>query len=154
MAMTPTAKNLGLLAAAGSLALIAGAWLFEAMGYAPCRMCYWQRWPHYAAIGIGALILVRPHQILYMLGSFAAFITSAVGVFHTGVEKKWWDGPSSCTGGGLSGQSGSDLLSTSGDLLILCDQISWSFIGISMASWNALFSAGLVFLWMGAVKRS
>jgi len=89
-----------------------------------------------------------------MLGSLATFVTAAVGVFHSGVEKKWWDGPSSCTGGGLGGQSGAELLSTSGNLLIMCDEVSWSFIGISMASWNALFSFGLTLIWIAAAKRA
>jgi disulfide bond formation protein DsbB len=149
-----TAKQLGLLAALGSLALIAGAWTFEYFGYAPCQMCYWQRWPHYVAIGLGLVLLFKAHEIIYMLGSLAALITAAVGVFHTGVENGWWEGPSSCTGSGLGGQSGSDLLSTSGDLLIMCDQVSWSLIGVSMASWNAIFSAGLCLIWIAAAKRA
>ena len=39
-----------LLAAGGSLALLLGAFGFQALGYAPCKLCLWQRWPHGAAI--------------------------------------------------------------------------------------------------------
>ncbi|WP_420863549.1 disulfide bond formation protein B [Algirhabdus cladophorae] len=149
------ARTLGLFAAGGSLLLIAGAWMFEFMGYPPCKMCHWQRWPHYIAIVLGVLIFLRPKEIYYLLGSTAAFVTSAVGVFHTGVEKGWWEGPSSCTGSGaLSGLSGADLLSTDGDFLVMCDQVSWAFLGVSMASWNAIFSAGLVLIWIAAAKRA
>ena len=44
-------------AAAGSAALLLGAFVFQALGYAPCAMCIWQRYPHAIAIGMGALLL-------------------------------------------------------------------------------------------------
>ena len=54
--MTLTRKNTMLLAAAGSLALLLGAFVFQALGYAPCKLCIWQRWPHAAAVTVGALL--------------------------------------------------------------------------------------------------
>lgn len=148
-----TRNDLSTLAAAGSFALLAGAYLFQALGYPPCQMCYWQRWPHMAAIGLGVLCYFMPHRGLMLLGALAAATTSAIGVYHTGVERKWWDGPSSCTGDGLSGLSGADLLSLDGDKLIMCDQVSWEFLTLSMASWNAVASAILCVLWLMAARK-
>ena len=34
--------------------------------------------------------------------------------------------------------------------MVLCDQIAWSWLGISMAGWNALLSLGLAALWFRA----
>ena len=142
------------MAAGVSVLLLGGAYVFEALGYAPCTMCYWQRWPHMAAIGIGVLALLIPARILGYLGALAALTTAAIGVFHTGVERKWWEGPSSCTGtGGLDGLSGSDLLSVEGSRLIMCDQVSWELFTLSMASWNAIFSLLAVWLWLVAARR-
>ena len=142
------------MAAGVSVLLLGGAYVFEALGYAPCTMCYWQRWPHMAAIGIGVLALLIPARILGYLGALAALATAAIGVFHTGVERKWWEGPSSCTGtGGLDGLSGSDLLSVEGSRLIMCDQVSWELFTLSMASWNAIFSLLAVWLWLVAARR-
>ncbi len=140
-----------LIAAGGSALLLAGAFLFQFMGYLPCAMCLWQRWPHAAAVVIGAVALVVPGRALPLLGALAAAITSGIGVFHTGVERGWWPGPSSCTGGGGGALSG-DLLSTDGPRLIMCDQVSWELFTLSMASWNALFSAALVLVWLAAVR--
>ncbi len=148
-----TRQQLTTLAALGSFALLAGAYTFQALGYAPCQMCYWQRWPHMAAIVIGILALFIPARIWAWLGAAAAGLTSAIGVFHAGVEKKWWEGPSSCTGGGLDASSGADLLSTDGNLLIMCDQVSWSMLGISMAGWNAVISFGLMMIWLAAARK-
>ncbi len=144
-----------LLAAGGSLALLAGAFTFQAFGYLPCKMCLWQRWPHAAAIVIGVLALLLPGRWLPLLGALAAATTAAIGVYHSGVEQKWWAGPASCTSaGGLDGLSGGDLLSLDGPVLILCDKISWQIFGLSMASLNAIFSAVLVVLWIMAALKS
>lgn len=147
-------KFLILLATLGSAALLAGAYFFESRGYLPCKMCYWQRWPHFAAVGIGIVALFMPLAALAWLGAAAAAITGGIGVFHAGVEQGWWPGPASCTqaGGGLSGLPGGDLLSLDGPVLILCDQISWSFAGLSMAGWNAVLSFVLILVWVRAAR--
>lgn len=145
-----TRNTLVLLAAGGSFALLFGAYVFQFLGYAPCQMCLWQRWPHAAAIGVGVLALLVPMRVLLWLGAAAAATTSAIGVWHTGVERDWWEGPASCTGGGLGGLSGTDLLSLEGDKLIMCDQVSWAMFGLSMPSWNALLSAILMLFWITA----
>lgn len=142
------------IAASVSVALLGGAYIFEYFGYPPCTMCYWQRWPHMAAIGIGVLALIIPARVLGYLGALAALTTAMIGVYHTGVERKWWEGPSSCTGGGaLDGLSGGDLLSTDGPRLVMCDQVSWELFSLSMATWNAAFSLIAVWLWIVAARR-
>jgi disulfide bond formation protein DsbB len=141
-------------ATAGHVGLLGGAFLFQAFGYAPCAMCLWQRWPHAAAILLGVLALsgVAP-RITAALAGLAALTTSGIGFFHAGVEQGWWDGPSSCSGGGdLSGFTGADLLSTEiADTVVMCDEIAWQ-LGLSMAGWNALLSLGLAAIWVGAAR--
>ena len=139
------------VAAGGSALLLAGAFMFQFMGYLPCEMCLWQRWPHAAAIIIGLAALAMPGPVLPWLGALAAAITSGIGIYHTGVERDWWEGPTSCTGGGGGGLAG-DLLSTDGPRLIMCDQVSWELFTLSMASWNALFSAVLILVWIAAAR--
>ncbi len=149
------AKTLVLGAAAGSMALLLGAYVFQALGYAPCKLCLWQRWPHMAAIGLGLVAWLAPRRGVAALGALAATATAGIGLYHTGVERGWWAGPSSCSGGSaLGGVSGSSLLSTDTlDKLVMCDQVSWSLGGLSMASWNALLSLILAGLWLMAFVR-
>ena len=62
----------------------------------------------------------------------------------------------SCTGdgAGLSGLSGQDLLATNTlEKLVMCDEISWAFAGLSMPGWNAVFSALLCATWIIALRR-
>ena len=148
-----TKQQLTSLAAFGSFALLGGAYIFQAIGYPPCQMCFWQRWPHMAAIGIGILAFFIPARVWQWLGALAAAITSGIGIFHSGVERAYWSGPTSCTGGGLEASSGADLLSMTGDKLIMCDQVSWEFLSLSMASWNAVISFGLMLIWLAAARK-
>ena len=149
-----TRRQLVLLAAGGSAALLAAAYTFQALGWQPCAMCLWQRWPHVAAVAIGLLALAIRGPVLPVLGALAAATTAGIAIFHTGVERKWWDGPASCTGtGGLDGLSGADLLSTSdAPALVLCDQFTPFLFNLSMANWNAILSVGLVMIWVAAVR--
>ena len=150
--MNMTKPNLIALAAFGSFALLAGAFLFQSIGYAPCKMCLWQRYPHAVAVALGllALVLARFQRTLALLGALAAAITAGIGLYHTGVERGWWEGPTSCTGSGLGTDN---LLSTDITPIVMCDDVVWSLFGLSMASYNALISLVLVAIWLAAARR-
>lgn len=145
-----------MLAGAGSAALLGGAFMFQLMGYPPCAMCLWQRWPHAAAILVALLAWFIPARIWAWIGAAAAATTAGIGLYHTGVERDWWEGPTSCTGTGegLGGLDAGDLLSTDGPRLVLCDQVSWEFLTLSMASWNAVFSLVLLAIWLRAARTT
>ncbi len=144
-------------AAGGSAALLLGAWGFQHLGgLAPCKMCIWQRYPHGVAVVIGALALALPRfGLLPLLGALAALATSAIGVFHAGVEQGWWEGPTSCTSGDIGGMSTNDLFDQIMTApLVRCDDIPWQMLGLSMAGWNAVISAGLVLIWLAAWRQN
>ena len=167
--MTTTLRTLDLprrslvaLAGLGSGALLIAAWGFEVLGgLAPCAMCYWQRWPHMAAVAIavlGAGTLARvPGAATGVAGALAAGTSGAIGAFHSGVERGWWPGPASCTSSGqtLGGLSGEALLDPAGAApIVLCDEITWSFLGLSMANWNTLLSFSLAAVWLASALQA
>lgn len=145
-----------MLAAGGSLALLLGAWGFEYLGgMAPCQMCLWQRWPHLAAVPIGILALGAPVAALLVAGAVAAGTSGAIGVYHTGVERGWWQGPTACSGGGdIGALSPEELMAQIMEApLVRCDEVAWTMAGLSMASWNAVISFALAGLWIYAATR-
>jgi disulfide bond formation protein DsbB len=151
-----TRSQLTLIATLGSTALLAGAFAFQYIGgLAPCALCLWQRWPHAAAILIGAVALATGWRGLLWLGALAALATAGIGGFHVGVEQGWWEGLATCTAGSISGISTADLLNPSADVAapVRCDEIPWSLAGISMAGWNAILSLGLSAFWIAAALR-
>lgn len=111
-------------------------------GLYPCEMCYWQRWPHGAAILLALGAIVSPigaprTRPLVLLAALAIAISGAIGVFHAGVELEYWEGITRCTATGAT--SLEDIMKVP---LVRCDQVQWSLFGISMAGWNAIFSLG------------
>lgn len=144
-----------LAAAGGSAAMLLAAFAFQHIGgMAPCKLCLWQRWPHAVAVLIGLAFLATRNGLLPWLGAMAASTTAVLGVYHTGVERKWWQGPQGCTGGDVSGMSAQDLLNQiMAAPLVRCDEVAWQMLGLSMPSWNALVSAGFAALWIAAALR-
>jgi len=116
-------------------------------GLHPCEMCYWQRWPHAAAILLAALSFTQPaasgrSRALVLLAALAIAVSGAIGVYHAGVEAKIFEGFTTCTAMG-KGLSTADLLKQiSRAPLVRCDEVQFRFLGISMAGWNAILSLG------------
>ena len=145
------------LAAGGSAALLAGAFVFQYLGgLAPCHLCLLQRWPHAAAALIGVVALLLPGRLIPLAGALAAGTTAALGLYHTGVERQWWKGPNTCTSGDISTLSVGDLTDQllANTTVVQCDQVAWQMFGLSMASWNMLASLLLVALWLAAARKS
>ncbi|MDO6799405.1 disulfide bond formation protein B [Shimia thalassica] len=126
---------------------ILGAWFFQyGMGLAPCQMCFYQRYPHWAAAFFGALAFTFGNRVWCYLAGLSALVTSLVGFYHSGIERKWWLGPESCTSRGQLDTS--NLLSMDGGGVALCDEIPWDIFGITMANLNAVGSLVVAGLWI------
>src|SRR6476620_7341176 len=130
------------------LALLGGALGSQYLGgLHPCEMCYWQRWPHAAAILLAALAFTGTagssrSRMLTLLAAAAIAGSGAIGVYHAGVEAKIFEGMTTCTATG-KGLSAADLLEQIRHApVVRCDEVQFRFLGISMAGWNAILSFG------------
>jgi disulfide bond formation protein DsbB len=150
-----TPQRAALLIFSVSLATIVGAWIFEYLGYAPCELCLKQRWAYYAGVPLAlTVMLIAPSQRslaqagLVLLA--ALWLGSMVfGVYHSGVEWKWWPGPSTCSAqAGFSG--GLPDLSAP---VVLCDTPAIRILGLSLAGWNAVISLALALLAVAGLRR-
>ena len=138
--------------------LVPGALLAGALGSQyfgglhPCEMCYWQRYPHWAALALAGLsfFLPRAARPLTLVAALAIAVSGAIGVFHSGVELKWWPGLTECTATGA--RTLEEIMAAP---LVRCDQVQFEFLGLSMAVWNALISlsaAGAI-AWLSLKRR-
>jgi disulfide bond formation protein DsbB len=138
--------------------LLAGAYLSQyGFGLYPCEMCWWQRYPHFAAVGFGLLSFVLPFKrSLTALAALAMIASGLIGGFHAGVEYGWWEGITGCAVAVSSnGQSALDAVMNAP--IVRCDEAPWDLFGISLAGWNFLISGffGLVILsLLGKTRRS
>jgi disulfide bond formation protein DsbB len=139
-----SARHWVMLGMAGSaLTLGAGFFFQHVIGLAPCVLCIWQRWPHAAAVVLGALSLWR--RGLFAACAAAGLVAGAgIAGYHVGVEQHWWAGPSACAGPDFGKLTPQQLLEAlRATPVVRCDEIPWSLFGISMAGWNLLLSLGL-----------
>ena len=130
---------LGLLSAG----LLSAAFAFEYFGgLVPCKLCIWQRVPHGLIILVALLGLVslRAGLVLFIIAALA-LTNAGISVYHVGVEQALWAGPASCSGTLDNNLSSSALLDQLlATPMVRCDEVAWSFLGVSMAGWNLLFS--------------
>lgn len=151
-----TRERLAYGAALGSLALLLGAFAFEYLGgLAPCSLCIWQRWPHAVAVLAGIGVAVVPGMAVLALGAAGAAASGGLGIYHTGVERGWWEGPTTCAGpGDITALSADALLAQIMEApVVRCGDVAWDLAGLSMASWNAVLSFALAGLWLAALAR-
>ena len=117
-------------------------------GLAPCELCIWQRWPHLAAAVLGVAYLLAGRNALGWLAAAALVAGTAIAVYHVGVEQGVWEGPQTCSGDALSELAGSSLLDFSQPVnVVRCDEVAWSWLGLSMAAWNAVLSLMVAAVW-------
>lgn len=150
------ARNLQLLALAGSVGLLLGALAFQYIGgMAPCPLCIWQRWPHVVAL-IGGVGIVLPAARWALIGAAGAATSGGIGVYHTGVERGWWQGPDTCAAATPNANlTPEQLLAQILDApVVRCTDVPWEMLGLSMASWNAVLSFAIAALWIASLRAS
>ena len=133
------------------LALLGGALGSQYLGgLYPCEMCYWQRWPHGAAILLAALAFTAPadssrSRTLTLLAALGIAVSGAIGVYHAGVEAKVFEGFTQCTSLAKPGASTADLLKQITHApLIRCDQVHSAFSAFHLPAGMPFFRlAGL-----------
>jgi len=147
------ARLLALLVPAALLAGALGSQFWG--GLFPCEMCHWQRWPHYAAVGLALLAFAPKGAVdrgrsFVWLAALAILISGLIGVYHAGVELKIFPGLTQCSTIGSAGSNAQILSDIMSKPLVLCDQVQFSFLGVSMAGWNAIISiaSAMVIFWL------
>lgn len=135
-------------------ALLAAAHAFQTFGgLAPCILCLRQREAHWTVLGLAVVAIVATmvwrHDAVRRGAAAAlgvAFLVAAGwAAYHVGVEFKWWPGPAACAAGGL-GDISADSIAAALDgprKVVRCEDVAWSFLGVSMAGWNGLVSFAL-----------
>jgi len=144
-------------------AAILGAWFFQyVVGLAPCPLCLEQRVAYYVAIPLAALVALGASYgaarrvLLLALFAIAAFMlwNAGLGVYHAGIEWKWWVGPETCSAAPNFSSLENLLERVNRARIVRCDEAPWRFLGLSLAGYNALISLALaaLALW-AALKR-
>ena len=113
----------------------------------PCILCLYQRIPFAIVAILGGIGYYRPQWLapLFAMATAASAIHSAIAFYPFGVEQHWWVSAAGCGGGNVNTvNSAADILaSLDKPQPKACDAVDWTFLGVSMAGWNIVFSGGL-----------
>jgi disulfide bond formation protein DsbB len=163
MKARPVASAAIAIAVVGAVTILS-AWLFQyGLGLKPCPLCLEQRYAYYFAVPLAVMVLLGDSYGGSRKVLMAALIVialgmlwnAALGVYHSGVEWKWWAGPQECSGSLDDLGAASNLLEKLKSVSVVrCDEAAWRFLGLSLAGYNALISlllAGIA-LW-GAARE-
>jgi disulfide bond formation protein DsbB len=148
-----------------AVATIAGAWFFQlVLDIRPCPLCLEQRYAYYLSIPLAVLVAIAaargaPRGVLVaglVILALAALANAVLGGYHAGVEWKFWQGPTDCSGPIVDfGKAGGLLQQLDTVKVIRCDDVQWRFLGLSLAGYNVLISLlmAAIALW-GAGKAA
>ena len=137
-----------------SMSMIIFALISEyVFGFTPCSLCLIQRYPHMlVAITSIWLVFFRTHNLfMYPLNTLVMAFSIILASYHVGVEQAIFQGPQSCSSSNLSLVSEKSaeklleaILNTS---VVRCNEVTWSFMSLSMATWNLIISISLFIGW-------
>ncbi len=151
LARNPIGAAALVIAAVGAAALI-GAWIFQyGFGLQPCPLCLEQRIPYYIAVPLAALVAIGTQRGVSRKVLTGGLVVVALvllwgaylGIYHSGVEWKWWAGPQDCSGAGFNAGAGGLLQQMQTARVVRCDEAAWHFLGLSLAGYNVLITLTL-----------
>ena len=132
-------------------ALLGGALVAQyGFGLPPCEMCWWQRYPHFAALALGLLAWTTRGARFAVLAALAMLVSGAIGAFHAGVEYGWWEGLTACSSNALGDDPLASIMNAP---IVRCDVAPWSLFGVSLAGWNFLISTAAGLAIFGLLRR-
>lgn len=149
----------------GMAVVILSALGFEHIGgYIPCALCLLQRWPYYIGIPIAALAVVSSGlnlppaltRLLLGLAVIAMLISAGLGVYHAGVEWRFWEGPATCSTSvdAIAKDTTSLLDDLSTQHGPSCTDATLRVLGLSFAGWNVIVSLILSAIGLRGVMKS
>jgi disulfide bond formation protein DsbB len=111
-------------------------------GLAPCPLCIWQRWPYVALVALGLIGWRWRPRALLGIATLVLLGGAGLAAYHVGIEQGWWALPGGCIAGGTA-QSVEELKRLLAEAPPACDQVGFTFLGLTLAGWNLVASLAL-----------
>ena len=126
-----------------SASLVAAYTIDYAFGYKPCKLCVYQRIPYIISIVLLLnVLLIKKYiktsllilAVVFLCGSILAF-------YHFGIEQGFFSESMICETKNISKDlSGEDLLKELKGNTVSCKEVTFRFLGMSLATINTIFS--------------
>ena len=138
------------------LSLISAFVIEYGLGHKPCKLCLYQRYPYYISVLLlmSIFVLKKNIGIHFLVLSIVFFIGSIVAFYHFGIEQGFFKESSVCTAENLNQiLSKEDLLKQLKQNTISCKDVTFRFLGLSLASINTIFSLILSYIFFMMFKN-
>lgn len=139
---------------AASVFILAGAYFFQyGLGYQPCELCLYQRYPYMLVIVAAGLAYLLRHKVdisskraargFLVIIIILLFLDAFLAAHHIGVEQGYWQAFTACTGIEIDpNASPEDIFASLPEASIPCDQRrTIPLIGLSFAEANLIYAA-------------
>ena len=116
----------------------------------PCKLCIYQRYPYYFLILISCFFLLLKEQnnkIYFLIIEVIFAIGLFFSIWHVAIENNLISDIIGCSASIENIDNVSELKkSIINKPLVMCNDINWSFLGISFAIYNSLLQFGLLII--------
>ena len=121
------------------------------VGVEPCKLCIYQRFPYFIVILLASSSLLiknlKIKKLTFIFYILIFFISLIMSLYHFGIEKNLWNALASCEANiksfGNSNNLKEYLLNKD---YVSCNNVSFKFLGISLAGYNVIISFILLVL--------
>ncbi len=116
------------------------------LGHEPCKLCIYQRYPYIISILllISILMIKKKIKIHLLLLSIISLIGAIIAFYHFGIEQGFFSESAVCEARNLNQfSSKEELIEKLKQNTISCKEVTFRFLGLSLASINTIFSLAL-----------
>jgi len=127
-----------------SSVILFSAFIIEyGLEHKPCKLCVYQRIPYFLAIALIVIIFLQKsyEKIILLILSLIFFTSFVLAFYHLGIEQGFFEDSWVCTTKDLENTLSKDeLLKQLEKNTISCKEVSFKILGLSLASFNSIFS--------------
>ena len=138
------------------LSLVSAFIIEYGLGHEPCKLCIYQRYPYFISILLlmSIFVLKKNIKIHFVVLSIVFFFGAIVAFYHFGIEQGFFEESTVCTANNLDQiLSKEDLLKQLKQNTISCKDVTFRFLGLSLASINTIFSLILSYIFFAMFKN-
>ena len=135
------------------ITIISAIYVEYIIGAKPCKLCLYQRFPYILSIFLSffAYIFQNKRFWIYLI-IFNFLISFFLSSYHVGIENNIFPEFSGCTVENLSVVDKELLLETLNDITPNCKDVTFTIIGLSLATINAIISLLIVVISITILK--
>ena len=138
------------------LSLISAFIIEYGLGHEPCKLCIYQRYPYFISILLltSIFVLKKNIKIHLIVLSIVSLLGAIIAFYHFGIEQGFFDESVVCETKKLNQiLSKEDLLKQLKQNTISCKEVTFRFLGLSLASINTIFSLILSYIFFKIFKK-